>query len=97
MSNFLKKKKVRDALRRAKELEGHQPMSKEQVVQIYKEGISFGEKLKDFLKPAWFVKDEKVSKSKFKGKSIKKFSKKLKKKKIKKKTIKKKKSNKKKK
>lgn len=57
MSTYLKKKKVQTALQRAKELEQHQPMPKEKVVEIYKEGISFGEKIKNFLTPSWFVKD----------------------------------------
>ncbi|MBN1644694.1 hypothetical protein JW851_01465 [Candidatus Woesearchaeota archaeon] len=57
MASYLKKKKVREALERAKKSEKHQPLSKEEVVEIYKEGISFGEKIKSFLKPSWFVKD----------------------------------------
>jgi len=55
--NVLKKKKVKNALARAKELEQHKLLPKEKVVEIYKEGISFGEKLKNLLAPAWFVKD----------------------------------------
>lgn len=57
MASYLKKKKVKEALQKAKELEKHQPMSKEQVIDIYKEGISFGEKIKSFLTPSWFVSD----------------------------------------
>ena len=60
MSGFFRKKKVKKALQKARELEKRQPMSKEQVVQIYKEGISFGEKIKSFLKPSWFVADPKT-------------------------------------
>jgi len=51
------KKKVKDALAKAKEIEKHEILPQEKVVDIYKEGISFGEKLKNFLKPSWFVKD----------------------------------------
>lgn len=51
------KKKVKEALARAKEIEQHEVLPQEKVVDIYKEGISFGEKLKAFLKPSWFVKD----------------------------------------
>ena len=51
------KKKVKDALAKAKEVEKHEILPQEKVVDIYKEGISFGEKLKNFLKPSWFVKD----------------------------------------
>ncbi len=72
MGHVLKKKKVKEALKKAKELEAHQPMPREQVVQIYKEGISFGEKLRKFLKPAWFVSDihsKKKAKKKVKKKS----------------------------
>jgi hypothetical protein len=57
MSGFFRKKKVKKALEKARELEKHKPMPKEQVVKIYKEGISFGEKIKSFLKPSWFVAD----------------------------------------
>jgi hypothetical protein len=55
MSDFFRKKKVKKALEKARELEKHKPMSKQEVVKIYKEGISFGEKIKSFLKPSWFV------------------------------------------
>ncbi|MBD3361581.1 hypothetical protein GF358_02185 [Candidatus Woesearchaeota archaeon] len=57
MSGFFKKRKIKEALKRAKELEKHQPMPKKKVVEIYKEGISFGEKIKNFLTPSWFVSD----------------------------------------
>ena len=57
MSSFFRKKKVKKALEKARELEKHTPMSKQEVVQIYKEGISFGEKIKSYLKPSWCVAD----------------------------------------
>lgn len=57
MDSVWRKKKVREALERARELEKHRPMSRTQVVGIYKEGISFGEKIKNLLAPSWFVKD----------------------------------------
>lgn len=69
MSGFFGKKKVKKALEKARELEKHKPMSKEQVVRIYKEGISFGEKIKSFLKPSWFVADP-YSKKKVKCKVL---------------------------
>lgn len=50
-------KKVKEALAKAKEIEKHEILPKEKVVDIYKEGISFGETLKKILKPSWFVKD----------------------------------------
>ena len=59
MSGFFRKKKVKKALEKARELEKRQPMPKEEVVRIYKEGISFGEKIKSFLQPSWFVSDPK--------------------------------------
>jgi hypothetical protein len=67
MGKVMQKKKVQDALKRARELEKHTPLSREEVVKIYKEGISFGETLKKLLKPSWFVKDvhrKKVKKKK---------------------------------
>jgi len=56
MSGLFRKKKVEKALERARRLEKHKPMSKKKVVKVYKQGISFGEKLKRFLEPSWFVK-----------------------------------------
>jgi len=74
MSGFFRKKKVKKALQRARELEKHKPMSKQEVVKIYKEGISFGEKIRSFLKPSWFVADPKL-KSKVKCKVLEKSKK----------------------
>ncbi len=45
------------ALAAAKELEKIPEPSKEEIVEIYKEGIHGAERLQKLLKPEWFVKD----------------------------------------
>ncbi|MFC1774987.1 hypothetical protein ACFLZN_01580 [Nanoarchaeota archaeon] len=49
--------KVKEALRKARKLEKHEPMSREEAVSTYKHGISLSEKLRKLLRPSWFVKD----------------------------------------
>ena len=48
-------KKVREALKQAKRLERENLLPEKKIVNIYKEGLSTLDKLKSFLKPAWFV------------------------------------------
>lgn len=50
-------KKVKEALKKAKELEKKEPMTKEELVTAYKEGVSLSEKMRNLLVPSWFVKD----------------------------------------
>jgi hypothetical protein len=45
------------ALEEAKRLEAEQEPVKD-VVKVYKDGMDAAEKLKKYLKPAWFVKDD---------------------------------------
>ncbi len=52
-------KKVSVALKDAKRLEKENLLSDKKVVNVYKEGLSTLDKLKKFLKPAWFVGKEK--------------------------------------
>lgn len=51
------KKTIEDALKKAKELELHEPMPPEQVVDVYKEGMNSLEKFKKLLTNEWFMKD----------------------------------------
>jgi len=57
MGRFLDRKDVKDALKKAKQLEKEAPLSRKEEVALYKESIEFSEKLRQLLKPAWFVKD----------------------------------------
>ena len=50
------------ALKEAKKLEKEELLSVNKVVDVYKEGINTLDKLKKFLKPAWFVSGEKSKK-----------------------------------
>lgn len=52
------KKAVKEALKKAKELEKKPVPTKEQILAVYKEGITNAQKLGKLLKPAWFVSDE---------------------------------------
>lgn len=54
------KKEVKEALKVAKELEKQEPMPREKVVEIYKEGIETAQSLQKLLKPDWFLKEEKA-------------------------------------
>ncbi|MBI4919284.1 hypothetical protein HY837_05095 [archaeon] len=67
MTAPLKQKEVQKALDEAKKLEKH-IISEEEIIKKYKEGINNLEKLKDLLKPSWFIKDEHKVKSKKKNK-----------------------------
>ena len=87
-------RKVKQALKRARELERKEPMTKQELVSTYKEGISLSEKLRNFLKPAWFVKDSNGKKTRKKTQKKNKKKKKNKKNKKKIKNSKKKKSSK---
>lgn len=48
-------KKVKEALKQAKRLERENLLPEKKIVNVYKEGLSTLDKLKSFLKPAWFV------------------------------------------
>lgn len=66
MISVVKKKIIEDSLKKAKELELHEPLPSEQVVGIYKESMASLEKFKKMLGKEWFVRD--VHKKKRKGK-----------------------------
>jgi hypothetical protein len=51
------KKKVADALRKAKNVEKHKLLTKKESVAVFKEGLSLGERLRKLLSSSWFVKD----------------------------------------
>lgn len=70
-------KEVREAMKKAKELERTPIPSREEIAAIYKEGLQEAEKLRKLLEPEWFVKD--VHKpGKKKAKQVKKGTKKRK-------------------
>ena len=52
------KKTVKEALKKAKELEKKPVPTKQEIISIYKDGITQAQKLGKLLKPAWFVSDE---------------------------------------
>ena len=68
--------KVKTALKKAKELEKHEPLSKQKILEIYKESLDFFEQFKKLLGKDWFIKDEhkkiKVQKLKNRRKKVKK-------------------------
>lgn len=85
MGSYLEKKKVKEALKKAKELEKKKIMTPEQEAELQKSAVSLSEKLQKLLAPEWFVKDvhkkrkvKKVKKKKSKkpGKRAKKKTKK---------------------
>lgn len=82
MGKYLEKKEVKDALKKAREIEQQRIMTPEEEVAIQKEAVSLSEKLKKLLAPEWFVRG--VAKKKTKpvsdGKSAEKVLKKAKKK-----------------
>lgn len=49
---------VKKALKAAKELERLHEPTKQEVVQLYKEGLQHARELQKLLKKEWFVKDE---------------------------------------
>jgi len=57
------KKTVKEALKKAKELEKKPVPTKAEVLSIYKEGITSAQKLNKLLKPAWFVSDKHTPKA----------------------------------
>ncbi len=63
------KKAVKEALKKSKELEKKPVPTKEEIMSIYKDGISHAQKLGKLLKPAWFISDEHKTKAPS-GKSI---------------------------
>ena len=76
----MKKKKVREALEKARKMEKEKIPTPEEDLARQKEAASLSDKLRKLLKPAWFVSD--VHKKKTAKKTVKK---KAKKKKVKKK------------
>ncbi|MBI4147736.1 hypothetical protein HY490_00425 [Candidatus Woesearchaeota archaeon] len=48
------------AMKKAKEVENIPAPSDEEIVEIYKDGIAQGEKLKKLLKTDWYLKDKDV-------------------------------------
>jgi hypothetical protein len=80
MEDYMKKKKVREALEKARALEKEKIPTPEEDLKRQKEATSLSEKLRKLLQPAWFVSD--VHKKKTTKKTLKK---KAKKKKVKKK------------
>ena len=60
--NFIQDERVKEALKKAKELEKEPPLSPEDVVRIYKDGTEQTTILNKMLKKVWFVKDEKHEK-----------------------------------
>ena len=57
MANYFEKKRVKEALEKAKELEKKKLLTPKEEVELQQEAVSFSEKLKKLLKPAWFVSD----------------------------------------
>ena len=53
----MKKKKVREALEKARALEKEKILTPEEDLARQKEATSLSEKLRKLLKPAWFVSD----------------------------------------
>ena len=51
---------VEEAIKKAKEVEKIPLPSDEEIVEIYKDGITQGEKLKKLLKTDWYLKDKDV-------------------------------------
>lgn len=84
MASYFEKKKVKKALEKAKELEKKKLLTPKEEVELQHEAVSFSEKLRKLLKPAWFVKDTgdtcekklKIKKIKKSKKSVKKTKKK---------------------
>ena len=79
MGSYFEKKKVKEALKKAKELEKKKIMTPEQEAELQKSAVSFSERLRKLLAPEWFVKDV-HKKRKAKKKKAKKARKKVKKK-----------------
>lgn len=57
MGRYLEKKEVKDALKKSKEIEKERIFTPAEEVEIQKEAVSFAEKLRRLLAPAWFIKD----------------------------------------
>ncbi len=57
MGKILQSKEVKEALKKAKEIERKKLLTKEEIVKTYKEGMTQTSKLKKLLTPSWFVKD----------------------------------------
>lgn len=55
-------KKIINALKEARKIEKEKLLPEKEVVAVYKEGISTLDKLKKFLKPAWFLSAKKEKK-----------------------------------
>ena len=51
------KKVVKEAMKKAKEIEKIPTPSREEVLELYKAGLKSAEKLNKLLKPQWFISD----------------------------------------
>jgi hypothetical protein len=82
MGKYTEKKEVKEALKKAKELEKERIMTPKEEAGVQKEATSLSEKLQKLLRPAWFIKDvhKKKSVKPAKKKAVKKPLKKAKKK-----------------
>ena len=80
MGKYLKKKEVKEALKKAKELEKERILTPKEETGIQREAVSLSEKLKKLLRPEWFIKDihKRPKKKAVKKKSAKKKTKKKK-------------------
>ena len=87
MAGYTEKKEIKKALAEAKRLakEPEPVPTREKEAELYKEMMALSEKLKEMLKPAWFVKDVHKKAKENTAKKKKKAKKKSKKKKASKK------------
>ena len=56
-NNMAKKNQTDEAMRKARKVEKHELLTRKESVEVFKDGIRLGEKLKRLLRPSWFVKD----------------------------------------
>ena len=74
MGKYTEKKEVKEALRKAKELEKEHILTPKEEASAQKEAATLSEKLRKLLKPEWFIRDM------HKKKTVKKAKKKIRKK-----------------
>ena len=51
------KRRLEKDLHTAREVEKHNILDEDKAIALYKEGLTFSQKLKKLLRPAWFVRD----------------------------------------
>ncbi len=61
---FIEDVRVKETLKKVKELEKETPLSSEEIVKIYKDGTEQTVVLNKMLKKTWFIKDEHAVKKK---------------------------------